>query len=167
MIYYTAHICDLYVLWENLCATWKPMGDLLYKFSNGSLSNLMYLQCRSWMSVHKISAILRVKVSRGISIKDVFFFSAQQPKSGPRLTFLYHTQLHTHTHTHTHTHRVRLPWASDPSSQRPLQTQDTTNTNPQRDSNPRSQPSTGCKPTPCTSRPPGSTDASLRDESYC
>ena len=91
-------------------------------------------------------------------VKDNFKFSmsmlglfvclsvALQPTSGlDRLTVQVCT---AHTHTHTHTHTVRLIWPSDhlvaeaatcPKYEFPC---------PQRDSNPRSQQSSGCRPTP-------------------
>jgi len=58
------------------------------------------------MNIHRINAVLRVKVClpEAFQLKKSFFSAAAQ--FGPRplpLTFLYHAQLDTHTHTHTHT----------------------------------------------------------------
>ena len=80
------------------------------------------------------------------------FFCPSKSNSGPDSLVFYVSTSHTIRHTHT---PVRTPLNEISSSQRPLPTQQATNTTgehlcPQWDSKPWSQKSSGCRPTPCT-----------------
>jgi hypothetical protein len=82
------------------------------------------------------------------------FSTALQPNTGTGRLVFHASISYTDTHTHTHT-RQDSSQRMISSSQRPMPTQQAINTTyehlcPQRDSNPRSQQSRGCRPTPQT-----------------
>ena len=88
-----------------------------------------------------------------------FFFCGTTAQIGPRPPRFHVSRSLILTHTHTHTPRQHFSKRIIIPSQRP--TQQTTNTRhkhpcPQRDSNPRSCQSSGCRHKPYTARPPGS-----------